>query len=579
VTFVLANKQLSFVVIDHAHAHAKAQAMSRLPQLSLLPKQLQRLLQFKPTETEIHFFQWAFATENGLYTHDQLRLRKLPRMGYDLCSASQEDTWSSVRPLDANEVLLKVSSSLWQPYSADFATKEFERLSPDTFASLVALSQRLLPANQPKSIDTFLKSFSLAAYVGAYQHASQDHPYLSMLQAQSFPADPLRLPHTLLMDSNVFIDPFLMDTRLHRDIMMRKNMYERLSRAVLHLEATADDDQDANVRDFLWGMGTVLSRGLSSDSMPFSMVPILDFANHADDSKGSSHNHNHKVNARHHFDPQEQCFSLIALRPIQPGESICITYGKERDTSSFVNLYGFLGDFHNGNDKVYLKLRNGKPFKSLKSIAHRKQFHERLQKLLGLLLSSDDYKMDEKTLHSLIQGQIVVQDDGIVQMILPLRTTDDAREASAQLLLWTMKLANATERGDLNEVKNTESGTFLQLAKCSADDWQSVQRLIEDTIASVYMSTAKKEAFGYSSLLLSSQSSFARTSVAPFSHSSTLSFVGHLAALAMRIQPLDSIASAQPQLSLSAMEYWKSCTARILQREMEELLVLRDFSL
>jgi hypothetical protein len=120
------------------------------PPASQLSPQFQRLLQFSPTEKEFQFFAWAWSTasnSSGLFFHEKLRLRKTASLGYDFCIASNSDGNKTKKEIAVapNEVLLRVPASLWRPYSADHALIQFEKLSPDTFKALLALSQRLLP--------------------------------------------------------------------------------------------------------------------------------------------------------------------------------------------------------------------------------------------------------------------------------------------------------------------------------------------------------------------------------------------------------------------------------------------------
>ena len=65
------------------------------------------------------------------------------------------------------------------------------------------------------------------------------------------------------------------------------------------------------------------------------MVPVLDLVNHGNSAAA--------VNAHHVFDCASNSFQLIAERDIHGGEEVLISYGSQRSTSSFVNIYGFAG--------------------------------------------------------------------------------------------------------------------------------------------------------------------------------------------------------------------------------------------
>lgn len=98
------------------------------------------------------------------------------------------------------------------------------------------------------------------------------------------------------------------------------------------------------------GVGLVLSRGISGLGNPLTMVPFLDFANHASTNSNngpcsfeSTHKWYADSNALHSYDQSTRSFSLIATRDIDVGEDICISYGNGRSTESFMALYGFPG--------------------------------------------------------------------------------------------------------------------------------------------------------------------------------------------------------------------------------------------
>lgn len=58
-----------------------------------------------------------------------------------------------------------------------------------------------------------------------------------------------------------------------------------------------------------------MSRGISGEGFPFSLVPMLDFVNHpSDDAKN--------FNAVHSFDSASQSFVLTACKEIKPSEEV-----------------------------------------------------------------------------------------------------------------------------------------------------------------------------------------------------------------------------------------------------------------
>ena len=99
---------------------------------------------------------------------------------------------------------------------------------------------------------------------------------------------------------------------------------------------------------FMWAITQVLSRALSSShpsptapgtetgtatgkSMPYSMVPILDFVNH----------HRHP-NSAHEYCAATHEFRLRATSDIHAEEEVTISYGDARSNHSFLTLYGFV---------------------------------------------------------------------------------------------------------------------------------------------------------------------------------------------------------------------------------------------
>jgi hypothetical protein len=54
------------------------------------------------------------------------------------------------------------------------------------------------------------------------------------------------------MKKETYLDPFLRDTRVYKDIEMRQKMYRRFG----------ENDSEEGIQAFLWGMSKVLSRGI-----------------------------------------------------------------------------------------------------------------------------------------------------------------------------------------------------------------------------------------------------------------------------------------------------------------------------
>ena len=176
---------------------------------------------------------------------------------------------------------------------------------------------------------------------------SKNNQYIEWLYNQSLQSS---IHHPLLIDMNN-LENSLRGTETLNHIIIRKKLYNYFA------EQLFNNDNDKKL--FLWAISIILSRAISDTeitSYPFTIVPILDLCNH-----------NNNENAIHHFDIKNQTFSLIALKDIDINTNIYISYGKLRDSHSFMSIYGF----YNNNDddiekfRLLLKNINGKEIKIL----------------------------------------------------------------------------------------------------------------------------------------------------------------------------------------------------------------------
>eukprot|EP01039_Chlorochromonas_danica_P009235 gene9235-10197_t len=286
-----------------------------------------RHLTFHSKQTwEKAFFSWCFESRGeggllglGLRLHPSLSLRHRAGLGHDLFA---------VETIPTGSLLLEVPPTLWKPFSAQQAVLDIEGSAPPRqwqWQQLSAAAARLLPSQSPGARQALLQSSCLA--LNLLRHLANHHPYADYLWQTSYL--PSALPHPLWMEEEEegrLLRPFLLHTKTYEDILKRRKLYSYLG------EELASDR-------FSWAMGCILSRGLSGHNYPFSLVPFLDLTNHADEER---------VNACHLFDERSATFRLQGLREILPDESVFISYGAARDSSSFMTLYGFLG----GNDRV-----------------------------------------------------------------------------------------------------------------------------------------------------------------------------------------------------------------------------------
>lgn len=284
-----------------------------------------RHLTFHSKQTwEKAFFSWCFESsgEGLLRLHPSLSLRHQAGLGHDLFA---------LETIPAGSLLLEVPPILWKPFSAQQAVVDIERSLPRLRQQLSVAGARLLPSQSQSARQALVQSSSLA--LNLLLHLANHHPYADYLWKTSHLAS--AMPHPLWMEEDRLLGPFLLHTKTYHDILKRKKLYSYLAEELVPYLGEASLAPEA----FLWAMGCILSRGLSGSNYPFSLVPFLDLTNHADGER---------VNANHVFDESSATFRLQGLREIQPNESVFISYGAARDSSSFMTLYGFLG----GNDRV-----------------------------------------------------------------------------------------------------------------------------------------------------------------------------------------------------------------------------------
>lgn len=90
------------------------------------------------------------------------------------------------------------------------------------------------------------------------------------------------------------------------------------------------------LEDILWAFSMVNSRCFSDTvkgEVVSMMVPCADFANHSSTSPGAEYMYNNGADA----------FQLVALRDLEPGREMCISYGcLHKDNAALMRDYGFI---------------------------------------------------------------------------------------------------------------------------------------------------------------------------------------------------------------------------------------------
>jgi hypothetical protein len=326
--------------------------------------------------------------------------------------------------------------------------------------------------------------------------------------------------------------------------------------------------------------------------MPFTFVPLLDFANHGDQSPDLLRRQ--AVNTRYHYDPETKTCSLIAgasesveatrEQGLLAGESVRVSYGRERDTSSFISLYGMMGNYDNIYDDVRLTLFNtteGKAmiFQSLKDNdpekekEKEKKFREALIRVMEVEMQIErdsEIQIYEKV-KNLVATQISFASGSIAVSapVVPLALREESvvrerQELSVILLCYTLKVAHLFEKNEtkmfddfLNDERNVK-----EIAQREKEDWQVVRESLDSLIQSVYLSPEKMKGFSFPD----SQAALSF----PLIYRAKV-FVDHLSLFAARIKPKDEenyfgLSQTKP---LCALTYWKCCCAMILERELK----------
>lgn len=273
-------------------------------------------------------------------------VRSLPQTGFDFVANSE---------IAPNTSILSVPKEVWRPYSAETARSALSKEHPELFSGILALAQawKSFPIMDPETdklasyrihnnLEKFAYDICLALHLMQRLNQGQD-PYLTLLSEKSYPSSVNAMPHPLLLDPSVQ-KQYLEQTHLNLmnvavpkffkvffSLLLRGEGQQYLTQ---HQFIQADRDP---IQQFLWAMSIVLSRsfaqGSKAVSPAISLVPYLDFVNHA--------NHD-SVNCTLHFDPDKETFHLRTTRSILAQESLRINYGSQISTEEFLWRYGIV---------------------------------------------------------------------------------------------------------------------------------------------------------------------------------------------------------------------------------------------
>lgn len=267
---------------------------------------------------------------------DQIGLQNIPDLGFDLVSKGS---------IPAGSIILSVPKSGWYPYSADGAIEELEQNHSQLFQSILKVTEASVPNAGQAEVVNIIRSCSLALQILRQVNSGTD-AYLKVISEGSFPWNKQVSPHPLLLQPSQNLDLFLPYTSALQGIVKRQMFYKVFIAKLLqegdvfpyllsHGFMKSDVHGLDPVQQYLWAVGLILSRALSSESSPLSLVPYLDFTNHSSNQNA--------LNCTHRFDSTTETFQLVANRNIESHESLRISYGITRSTESFLTLYGFSG--------------------------------------------------------------------------------------------------------------------------------------------------------------------------------------------------------------------------------------------
>ena len=328
------------------------------------------------TAQESSFKKWIETKQQSgeLWIHEGIRVRKdLSTGSYGLFS--EQPITNETSGINSSTELVRIKPSLLERFSAMSAERACEGNNPQFYKSIINMvKQSIAPKASFKHQSQLVSSICLAVQILVVSNQDEDadlRPYLELLASNSYPHSRLALPHPLVIDSHVDTDTFVSDnplnapafdfgrqeasraeilgwlqgTALHRAIFARKRLYNNISRGLFRGNAM-------NKTNFDYAMGIVLSRAISGSSsiavnghlqcsdtghagsgshIPLTLAPFLDFCNHATEPT-----------AEHVFDKDDCTLRLYSRGRLNAGQEVTIGYGDQRDSLSFLSIYGFL---------------------------------------------------------------------------------------------------------------------------------------------------------------------------------------------------------------------------------------------
>eukprot|EP01038_Epipyxis_sp_PR26KG_P013171 gene13171-17647_t len=247
---------------------------------------------------------------------------------------------TAIEPIKSRDMFLTIPSVIWKPFSG---AEMIKNLNKDLFASISKVASSKLP-NNSKSRNRLIESIVMAIslVIPTFIDQSTFRGLYSDLIRSEMPI------HPLMMSNEEYLN-CLVGSQLHRNIILRQKFYDNIVSLIIN--QLEEEDKILIKNEFKRGVGTLLSRAISHDSdksstVPYTLVPILDFANHD----------NYNFNAIFCFNKETESFTLQAIRDIKENEEIFINYG-QTNSLTFMQLYGFVADVDNPHEISNLSIK------------------------------------------------------------------------------------------------------------------------------------------------------------------------------------------------------------------------------
>jgi hypothetical protein len=261
---------------------------------------------FKNPTTRERAFEALIAAAG--VNHSMVSVCKTVERGYTL---------HANKPLHKGKEILSIPPRLYVPYSAANAVAIASSRNPEALNSIDKMVHDAFGGDKEKHKES-VNSLTAAICLGInITLTDKNDEYINLLRGNPITVHPLLMSRSLVSSS-------LAGTGALRKILDHKKIFEYVGESFF-------GQGTQRSKAFLWSMSTILSRALSSQYSPFTLVPLLDLVNHA-----------HESNAQHTF--IQNRFVLHTTREVEEGAELSINYGPNRSSASFLRLYGFLPD-------------------------------------------------------------------------------------------------------------------------------------------------------------------------------------------------------------------------------------------